>query len=91
MILTLAIALSLLLTHRAFRQLTMEVTRMSERSETNVEVDRVVINPVKCAAQIAIIHRRLMDAMTRQGPSEIAAALDNMEGAIQKARDGLGL
>lgn len=35
-------------------------------------------NPIKCAFQIAIIHRRLMDAMTMQGPNEIAAALDKI-------------
>lgn len=48
-------------------------------------------NPTKCAVQIAYQHRQLMDAMTQQGPSEIAAALDNMECAIQKARQALGL
>lgn len=68
-----------------------------DRTATSAEdakrpiVERLVMNPVKCAAQIAITHRRLMDAMTKQGPSEIAAALDNMEGAIQKARNDLGL
>lgn len=48
-------------------------------------------NPIKSAAQIAIMHRRLMDAMTQQGPNEIAAALDNLELAIHKARMDLGL
>ena len=65
------------------------LTEAEEQGASDVE--RVVINPVKCAAQIAITHRRLMDAMTKQGPSEIAAALDNLEGAIQKARNDLGL
>lgn len=54
-------------------------------------VERRVSNPTKAAVQIAIHHRRLMDAMTQQGPSEIAAAMDNMEMAIKKARDDLGL
>lgn len=48
-------------------------------------------NPIKSATQIAIHHRRLIDAMTQQGPNEIAAAMDNLECAIQKARYDLGL
>ena len=48
-------------------------------------------NPIKLATQIAMQHRRLMDAMTKQGPSEIAAALDNLEGAIHIARVELEL
>ena len=48
-------------------------------------------NPTKAAAQIAIQHRRLMESMTQQGPSEIAAAMDNLECAINKARSDLGL
>ncbi len=74
------------------------MTDQTENAEIEANTDlagqneRLVINPVKCAAQIAIIHRRLMDAMTKQGgPCEIAAALDNLEGAVQKARDDLGL
>ena len=49
------------------------------------------VSPVKVAAQVAIQHRRLMDALTQQGPSEVAAALDNLEGAVIKARKDLGL
>lgn len=48
-------------------------------------------NPIKSAVQIAIQHRRLVDAITWQGISEVAAALDNMEGAINKVRSDLGL
>ena len=65
------------------------IEKLTERSTSSI--DALVIKPVKCAAQIAIIHRRLMGAMTKQGPSEIAAALDNLEGAIHKARNDLGL
>lgn len=49
------------------------------------------ISPIKVAAQIAIQHRRLMDVMVKHGPVDIAAALDNLENAIRKARVDLGL
>lgn len=43
------------------------------------------------ATRISRVHSDLITAMMTQGPSEIAAALDNMEGAINQARDELGL
>lgn len=45
----------------------------------------------KCAAQIAVHHRRLMDAMTTQGPNEVAAAIDALECSLQGTREALGL
>ena len=62
-----------------------------QASEPSQDEQNTEASPIKLAAQIAIQHRRLMDAMTQQGPCEIAAALDNLEGIINKARDDLGL
>ena len=54
-------------------------------------VDELVGNHIKLAYQIAVQHSRLTESMITQGPCEIAAALDNLEGAISNAREELKL
>ena len=61
----------------------------SQRDTDDSDIDAG--DPIVLAAQIAIQHRRLIDAMIKKKPNEIAIAMDNLEFAIDKARRDLGL